>query len=168
MNITTFTINISLTPKERSKFCIEKLKEICINEYGFDFEDEDIHREEHGKPYFINNTKLHFNISHSKEMGVIVVDESPCGVDVELLRKTKYNVADRFFTEDEKSWINQAEGDEKIARFFKVWTGKEAYTKMLGCGLTVQLNTFSVLSDEIKEKLQYIRKDDYIICVCRN
>lgn len=167
MSITVFTISTSLTHKDVSKLCREKLKEVCRLQYGFEFEDSDIAKNEHGKPYFVNNKKLHFNISHSKEMAAIVLDDKPCGIDIELLRDIRYNVAERFFSKDELEWIDEACGEEKVLRFFKVWTGKEAYTKMLGIGLTVELNSFSVLSADIKDKLEYTRNGEYLICVCK-
>lgn len=50
--------------------------------------------------------------------------------------------------------------------FFEIWTAKESYTKMLGCGLTMRMDSFNVLDENIKNKLKYYRVDDYIICVC--
>lgn len=145
---------------------MEKLKELCKSKYGYMFDDEDIIKGEHGKPYFKEN-KLFFNISHSKGMGAIVLDESECGIDIEKMRNISFKMADRFFADDEKDWINQVRGEEQAERFFKVWTGKEAYTKMLGCGLTVPMDSFSVLDENISCMLEYMKEKDYIICVCR-
>ncbi len=167
MNIEIFTMQELKTHKLESEFCINKLKEICKKHYNYQVEASNIVKGEHGKPYFADNKKLHFNISHSKGMGIVVVDDEPCGVDIELLRKTKLSMAERFFAEEEKKWIFESvDEDEQVERFFTVWTGKEAYTKMLGCGLTIQMDSFNILSEDINSKLKYFKVNNFLICIC--
>ncbi len=165
MSIIIFPIKEKVSHKEQSEYCVEQLRKLCREEYGFEFEDGDILKNEHGKPYF-SKGDLFFNISHSKGMGAIVLEKTECGIDIEQLREINYKVSERFFSEEEKNWVAEVK-EESRERFFKVWTGKEAYTKYLGCGLTVDLSSFSVLDENISSGLEYIKKEDYIICVCR-
>ena len=167
MNIEVFTMTGLKTHKEQSEFCLNKLKEICEKKYNYNVESDKIGRSEHGKPYFTDNVHLHFNISHTKGMGVVIVDDQPCGVDVEVLKSVKLSMAKRFFTDDELNWILESMDEEvRIERFFRVWTGKEAYTKMLGCGLTIPMDSYDILSEEISSKLKYYKLDNFLICVC--
>lgn len=166
MNIEIFTIPSFKTHKEQSEFCKNKLIEICKNHYSYQVDASKIEKNKYGKPCFTDNS-LHFNISHSKAMGAIVVDDKSCGIDIEFIRDAKMSVANRFFTKEETDWIFRSKDEEQQKnRFFRIWTGKESYTKMLGCGLTKPMNTFSVLDEEIASKLRYIIVDDYLICVC--
>ncbi len=167
MNIETFTIPSLKTHKEISEFCKNKLKEICKEKYGYIVMPENIGKNEHGKPYFTDTENVYFNISHSKGMGAVVVDDEPCGIDIEQLREVKMSVAKRFFTKEETDWIMDASDEkERSLRFFTIWTGKEAYTKMLGCGLTIKMNSFNVLRGEVRSKLKYYQIDDCLVCVC--
>ncbi len=167
MNIETFIIPSLKTHKEISEFCKKKLKEICKKQYGYTVKEENIGKNQRGKPYFTDKEDIHFNISHTKSMGAVAVDDEPCGIDIEQLRPMKLSLAKRFFNEEETVWIMEAsDEEERRLRFFTVWTGKEAYTKMLGCGLTMDLNSFSVLSEEIKPKLRYLKINDCLLCVC--
>lgn len=153
--------------KNQSRYCREKLKEFCIKDFGYEFSDEDIAVAENGKPYFKNRQNLHFNISHSKDMAAIVIDHMPVGIDIEKIRHADFRIAKRFFTENEYKWISDAHNtEEREKRFFTIWTGKEAYTKMLGTGLRTPINTFDVLEEKIKSKLLYKDIERYILCVC--
>ena len=140
---------------------------MCEKYYDYKVKENEIKRSEYGKPYFADEKAPHFNISHSREKAVIVVDDEPCGVDVEKLKLPVFNVAERFFAKREKEWIYEAETDEeKAERFCRIWTGKESYTKMLGCGLTMELDSFCVLDEEISSLLKYYIEDGYLICIC--
>lgn len=169
MNIEIITMPNLKKHREQSEFCINELCRMCDEYYGYKVDKENIVRNEYGKPYFKDNESLHFNISHSGQKAVIVIDHKPCGVDIEKLKEPRFNVARRFFTENECEYIeNSMDETEKWERFFEIWTAKESYTKMLGCGLTMRMDSFDVLDENIKNKLKYYKEDDYIICVCRD
>ena len=99
---------------------------------------------EHGKPY-AKNLNIEFNISHSADMVVCVVDNNPVGVDIEKIRPVDLNTAKRIFYEEETRYIfgcipntedyNHHLNNAVLQRFFKLWTKKEAYGKLLGMGL---------------------------------
>lgn len=167
MQIYVFELSPGQNHKEQSEYCINKLKEICVDEYGMVRDDLEILRTDDGKPYF-SKVDLQFNISHSKGMAAIVIDNNKCGIDIEKIRETDFKIANRFFNDNEKNYINQSVSiEEKTKRFFEIWTGKEAYTKYLGCGLRLKMNSFDVLSKNISGLLSYQEKNGYMICVCK-
>lgn len=167
MNIESIWISKAKNHKEKSKLCLEHLAIMCEKYYNYDAKEAEIRKNEHGKPYFADKNAPHFNISHSRDKAVIMVDDEPCGVDIEMIKPLRFDVAKRFFTEKEKDWIyNGQTEEEKAERFCKIWTGKESYTKMLGCGLTMKLDSFCVLDEEINSLLKYDIEDGYVICIC--
>ncbi len=74
-------------------------------------------------------------------------------------------VIDKCFSEDEKNFIKTDE------EFTKVWTLKESYLKMLGCGVSSKLNSFSVIkNNEVTciddYNLISFKLDNYHLSVC--
>lgn len=103
----------------------------------------------YGKPYMEMFPEFHFNLSHSGEWVVCAIDRFPIGIDVEKIKLTDCKVAEHFFTEKENHYLNSRSGRERIEGFFNLWTLKESYLKATGKGLSVPLNSFSILiSDE--------------------
>lgn len=96
-----------------------------------------------GKPYWRDFPGVQFNLSHSGPYGVCAVSDAPVGVDVELIRPLRQDVAKRFFTETEQGWLARRPPKE----FFCLWTRKESFSKALGKGLTLPMQSFSVLDE---------------------
>ena len=115
---------------------------------------------EHGKPY-AKNLNIEFNISHSADMAVCVVDADPVGVDIEKIRPVDLNTAKRIFNKDEIRYIfgcvsdvedyNHYLNDEVLQRFFELWTKKEAYGKLVGMGLFAESNVDTELTTLIEK-----------------
>lgn len=99
---------------------------------------------QHGKSY-AKELNVEFNISHSTDMVVCVVDDNPVGVDIEKIRPIDLNMAKRIFSEEETRYIfgcapdvedyNHYLNDVVLQRFFEHWTKKEAYGKLVGKGV---------------------------------
>lgn len=98
-----------------------------------------------GKPYLADYPGVQFNLSHSGPWGACAVSEEPVGVDVELVRPLRQNVAGRFFTPTEQTFLARQPNPEQA--FFRLWTRKESFLKALGKGLTLPMNRFSVLEE---------------------
>lgn len=98
-----------------------------------------------GKP-FARDLPVEFNISHSGNIVVCAVDNMPVGIDVEQIRPIDMNVVNHICCPDELKYIfGQTlydadcainDNPEMLARFFEIWTAKEAYCKCLGTGIT--------------------------------
>lgn len=99
---------------------------------------------EYGKPYLEGNP-LYFNISHSGQWVVGAISDCLVGVDVEEIKQADLGIAKRFFTEVEYSSLVQINnGEKQNEAFYKLWSGKESYIKMIGKGLTIPLNAFTL------------------------
>ncbi len=133
---------------------------------------------EKGKP-FLQNSNIHFNISHSGEWVVAAFSEKETGIDIELIREPNYNVAKRYFSEIEILNLNSTSDPERKRQlFFDYWTIKESYLKAIGTGLTKSLSSFTVLfnegnisiTDDVNKEDLYINQfdfdKDYKLSVC--
>ncbi len=101
-------------------------------------------KNEFDKPFVAGNP-IHFNLSHSSATAVLVISEKqPIGIDIEFVdRKIEVLELGRtVFTKSEVALLentleNTPENNAKKL-FFKFWTAKEAYLKMLGTGLSLE------------------------------
>lgn len=102
---------------------------------------------EHGKPVVLPQSQLDFNLSHSEDFALIsIANGCKVGVDVEKHRLDMEHekIAQRFFSDKEKSELRVLPDDQKITGFFNCWTRKEAYIKAHGLGLLLPLDDFDV------------------------
>ena len=99
---------------------------------------------EHGKPFYPQDTNIHFNISHAGDWVFVALSSKAIGIDIEKNRTPQYRIANRYFSAEEQLDLFSLSGREKSAYFFKLWTLKESYLKLLGKGLTQSLNTFTI------------------------
>lgn len=118
----------------------------------------------YNKPY-LESKEIFFNISHSKDYVICAASKFDLGVDIEYVRPMNQLVIDKCFSEDEKNFIKTDE------EFTKVWTLKESYLKMLGCGVSSKLNSFSVIkNNEVTciddYNLISFKLDNYHLSVC--
>ena len=133
----------------------EKIYGLVREKLGFSGEFE---RTENGKPYA--KGAAFFNISHSGSFAVAAVSDCEVGVDIERIRDVNLRIAEKF-SGGEREYILSAESPQKA--FFEIWTAKEAYLKKCGTGLTVPLDSFSVIGR--KDIYRFIC-DDCMITVC--
>lgn len=131
----------------------------------------EIGKMEYGKPYIKNNPSFHYNCSHTKNAFCIVFSNEPVGIDIEKIErksyKNFYNVAKRFFSENEFLYFF-SNGNEDIECFFEIWTKKEAYLKLKGTGLNTPLSSFCVFDEKISNKFKSLKKDNNYISLCCN
>ncbi len=107
-------------------------------------------RNAYGRP-FVPDSSLGFSISHTEgAVAVLVAREKAVGVDVECVERVRVNwqdIADYAFSSDELAALRRVDPPRKIARFFEVWTLKEAYAKAKGIGLSLPWRQFTVCPD---------------------
>jgi len=122
-------------------------------------------KDKNGKPFLKGVENFYFNISHSDRYVVCAVSDEPVGVDVEKIRPVKLRLADRFFTEQERRYVYNAENEaSQYQRFFEIWTRKEAFVKMDGRGLRIPLDSFDVLTPEEGVSYLCVHQDEEMIC----
>jgi 4'-phosphopantetheinyl transferase len=91
-----------------------------------------------GKPSLVDHDDIHFNISHSADLGLFAfAPDRPVGVDVENERPVRrlLDVAQRFMSEDELRALVATEPDGRNAEFLKSWVVREARLKAEGKGV---------------------------------
>ena len=146
--------------KDRNRFITDRvnLKKILSQYMGVDPRDVRFSYNDYGKPYLLNSG-IRFNLSHSGDMSVYAVSRSEIGVDIEKTRDLPYidEIANFYFTEEEAKLVKTLKGSQKSMSFFKIWTKKEAVTKMLGLGLSlinIDLSNYSV--EQFSPHSQYV------------
>ncbi|MBB3322791.1 4'-phosphopantetheinyl transferase AcpT [Atlantibacter sp. RC6] len=89
----------------------------------------------HGKPLFTRPGAPHFNIGHSGDRIVLVIDDcAPVGVDIEILRPRRawQRIAADYFGEAESRRLAALPQDEQLLAFWRGWTLREAVLKQRG------------------------------------
>ena len=91
-----------------------------------------------GKPALLDHDDIHFNISHSADLGLFAFSpDRPVGVDVENERPVRrlLDVAQRFMTEDELRSLADTSPGERNSAFLRSWVVREARLKAEGKGV---------------------------------
>jgi 4'-phosphopantetheinyl transferase len=98
---------------------------------------------EHGKPTLASGA-LSFNLSHTGDwVSMIFAKKIDVGIDIECIRELDMDgIAARFFSEGERSRLQQTMPEVRLQTFFQIWARKEAFIKTLGSGLFYELQQF--------------------------
>lgn len=93
---------------------------------------------------------LRFNLSHTTGMAVVAVAaDLDVGVDIEDCSRPgrALAAASTFFAPAEATELENLSVERREARFFEIWTLKEAYLKARGAGLSLSLTQFAFQFD---------------------
>jgi 4'-phosphopantetheinyl transferase len=96
---------------------------------------------EFGKPELAEH-RLQFNLSHSKDQGLVAISSHTVGVDLEFIKPPGSDLPgliDMVCHENEKLRLSGLPETDKLAAFYRLWSRKEAYCKMRGAGLQISL-----------------------------
>lgn len=106
-----------------------------------------------GKPY-LREYPYYFNLSHSGEYVVCAVSDQEIGADIQqCVSVDVVRLAGRFFSPEECKALAAYETEsEKRQFFFRQWTRKEAYGKLIGEGIagTITVNLLPGADGEAK------------------
>ncbi len=135
-----------------------------------------IERNEYGKPFLKEYPYFHYNISHSGKWVVVAISDQAIGVDIEQIKSIDMNIARWYFAINECNSIIREVLKKQQETFYFLWTAKESYTKYIGKGLLMPLNSFSILKEERYSTvnidrdclIQTIVIDDYILSTCHS
>ncbi len=117
-----------------------------------------ISTEQSGKPK-ADGMPFYISISHSENMVAAAVSEKPIGIDIEKIRPVTFSLIHRVCTVNELAYVlknepmktgTQVEDPYVLARFFEVWTAKEACFKCNG-GHGIIFTEIETQSPEIKK-----------------
>lgn len=111
------------------------------------------------KPY-LKNYNLNINLSHSGRFVVLATAQNSIGIDIQKVENIEFlQLAKRFFNKDEYNFLKSLKGDERISSFYEIWTLKESYIKNIGKGLSLPLNSFSIINTKSGIKTSNIEKE---------
>ncbi len=127
----------------------------------YDKDEQFVVVNEHGKPEIEG---LYFNISHSGDKVVCVVSDKKVGCDIEKYRQSPANMAEHFYSESEKKYLAQFDGQLYNEAFLRIWTLKESYVKMTGEGMAISRGQFEMLLDE---DVKVLRDGNVMSCCFR-
>ncbi|WP_422444417.1 MULTISPECIES: 4'-phosphopantetheinyl transferase family protein [unclassified Endozoicomonas] len=95
-------------------------------------------RDAHGKPQ-LENSCLHFNLSHSGEwLWLVISSLGPVGADVECLltcEPVTEPLIEMVASPEEQRTLRQAPASKRDIVFLRLWVLKETYLKAIGSGL---------------------------------
>ena len=138
------------------------LKQALRERYGIT-ENPVFEYNEHGKPSIVGHPEIFFNLSHCKEAAICVVSDQPVGVDVEGIREYKESLVNYTMNDEEIAQIKSAENP--ASTFIRLWTMKEATTKLIGTGIS---NDMKTVLDTTKYRYTTVDRQRYIYTVCED
>lgn len=124
--------------KSQRKIAEKILKQAFIDKFGVEFTWENVTKGIYGKPCWNEKGTIHFNISNTDGLVVCAAADVETGVDAEKIKEIRIPVVKRCCVTGEIDYIK-----ENRERFFRIWTLKESYIKMIGEGLHFPLKEVS-------------------------
>jgi 4'-phosphopantetheinyl transferase len=95
---------------------------------------------QYGKPYCLDYPELAFNLSHTgNHLMLAIARNCQLGVDIELI-KPRLNLpglVGKCFSNTEADYWHQLSEQDQLAEFYRFWTGKEAFVKATGRGISL-------------------------------
>ncbi len=147
-------------PKAVIEHC-KKIESFAAAEALIQMGAENLHYNDKKKPLADN---CFVSISHSGNMVAVCTSDKPVGIDIERIDydKNVAKIAKRFYHGQELDLFN---ANPTAEQFFKIWTMKEAYSKITGEGVGDVFAGFDVYSlDNYNFTTDFI--GEYAISVC--
>lgn len=151
-----------LKPIDGARFALARASLRYILAKTLQYPPQDLHftYSEHGKPSLTHHPELVFNLSHSHNHALLALktthknqelkQQTLLGADTERQDPNRdlLSMSKRVFSTAEQHDTQHAKDlEERITRFYTIWTQKEAYIKALGLGMNLPLQQFQVSSD---------------------
>ena len=124
---------------------------LALVEEGIDGRQARIAEGPWGKPFLPDHPNLHFSLSHSGKWAMCALGNRPLGCDVEATGRGNEKLTKRFFHPEEQQALAMLAPDtrpEWQREFARIWTRKESWLKADGRGLSLGMESFSVLADQ--------------------
>lgn len=99
--------------------------------------EADVRYDRNEKPFLPD---FYFNLSHSGDIACIATADGEVGVDVEKIAEERTRAFDHVFSDAERLDYLTGEHAERTKNMFLLWTVKEAFVKMKGVGLLVDIS----------------------------
>ncbi|WP_145408986.1 4'-phosphopantetheinyl transferase family protein [Paenibacillus xylanexedens] len=111
-------------------------------------EELSLTRNQYGKPSFSlsHDADVPFNVSHSGDwIALISGGDAALGVDIEKIDPIDMKIAEQFFSLTESIFLAAEPAEMQLDTFYRLWTLKESYIKAVGMGLSIPLDSFSII-----------------------
>ena len=98
----------------------------------------------------LKNHNINVSITHCDDIGISIAfpEEHPMGIDLERIDESRIESIRIYITQEESDLLNENKISEKIG-YTLIWTIKEALSKILKTGLTLNFETLQI--NTIKE-----------------
>lgn len=138
------------------------LSEILLKEYSVELTKDNIHYNDCNKPY-LKNSNIYFNISHSRNLIAIIIDEKECGIDIEYIDYSKdiSKICKRVLSNKEQKLLKFK--INKYKYFYKLWTKKEAFYKKQGSGINYKQLNNDIKYENIKSYIVKNKNEKYYV-----
>lgn len=155
---------LKLTSKPyKTSFFSKLLLRVMLKKEGVkNWKTIEIKKGANDKPYI--NKDINFNISHSKNMILCVVDKNNIGVDIEEIKEVPKDIFDMIFHKNELEHYKNMSKEQ----FYKIWTIKEAYSKYTSLGLNYDFTKIDTTSLNFKKNLIQWREENFICSIYSN
>lgn len=146
------------------------LVDYCLQMFGIREKDAKYIFGKNGKPEFecINADfarmkNVHFNVSHSGSIAICSWGDIPVGVDIEKVEAGRNeSIPYNMLAREEVQYLYSVQGELKRQdAFYRMWTLKESFVKVLGVGLSLDFDKFVVLPGEKSSVIQSVNKNKY-------
>jgi 4'-phosphopantetheinyl transferase len=96
--------------------------------------------------------QVHFSISHTRGASAIVISKfAPVGIDVEAFDcRVDNDALETGLSRREQTMVSRLDPGSRSQALLKLWTLKEAYTKLVGIGLSAHLPSYEFLADPLR------------------
>ncbi|WP_339905905.1 4'-phosphopantetheinyl transferase superfamily protein [uncultured Cyclobacterium sp.] len=131
-------INLDL---ERN-YVVHKAFERIILQHSLKKRTLNIKHGKYGKPFIDDPNTLFYNKSHSGDWVALAISTIDLGIDIEMITSNSNEDLVQMVY-NEKDFNNFGATDD----FFTVWSLKEAYSKLLGLGLNLNLNQLHIIPE---------------------
>ena len=131
-------------------------KSIIAKKLSKNISEIEFYKNEHSKPLYDG---VYFNITHSKDYVFIAFNDSPVGIDAEVIRNINPNLVKKVCAESEA-----ISNDNFNVDFLSLYTAKEAYFKFAGTGIT-NFKNITVAEISKTHNLFKIKTNDLIISI---
>ena len=84
--------------------------------------------DEHKKP-FLENSKKHISLSHSRDLLAVITDEAETGIDIELIKPKVVRIKEKFMSGEELGSLQENNQEEQLTIY---WCAKESLYKLYG------------------------------------
>jgi 4'-phosphopantetheinyl transferase len=102
---------------------------------------------QHGKPLLTRHDAPCFNVSHSGDYVLLGFHTDAIGVDIEQANiPAPFEILPHLFSAEEQRYCQIA---NPAARFYQIWTAKEAVLKAWGMGFAGVIPDFSVINKDL-------------------